>query len=262
MPPAGALVKVHYEGYLFPSDVKFDSSVDRGEPFTFKLGVGQVIQAWDTAVATMQQGEVASICCKSDYAYGWEGSPPKIPRDATLRFEINLISWEVPELDKADMTVEERTERAQVLKDEGTVLFKAQQLAEAAAKYQQAAEYAVLQKAEPASAALLTSCLLNEAQCHIKLQAWEAAVNCCRRVLEMEPNHAKALFRRGVALTALERYDEAKTDLKQACLTEPKSREMREQFELTKAAHAAKKKSDAAAFGGMFAANSAPSKKD
>ena len=60
-PPAGALVQAHYEGFLMSNGVKFDSSIDRGTPFSFHLGAGEVVQAWDVAIATMKRGEIASI---------------------------------------------------------------------------------------------------------------------------------------------------------------------------------------------------------
>ena len=66
---------------------------DRDEPFKFLLGVGDVIKGWDDGVATMKRGEKAILRARSDYAYGDEGSPPEIPKDATLDFEVELIDW-------------------------------------------------------------------------------------------------------------------------------------------------------------------------
>ena len=80
-------------GTLDSDGSKFDSSRDRDEPFTFKLGQGQVIKGWDASVATMKKGEQATVIIRGDYAYGAAGSPPKIPADATLRFDIELLSW-------------------------------------------------------------------------------------------------------------------------------------------------------------------------
>ena len=78
------------EGWLLDGQ-KFDSSRDREEPFTFKLGVGEVIEGWDIAVAAMAPGEVASFTVRSDYAYGWEGKPPKIARSDPLgHLEVEL----------------------------------------------------------------------------------------------------------------------------------------------------------------------------
>jgi FK506-binding protein 4/5 len=74
---------VHYTGTL-TDGTKFDSSVDRGDPFSFTLGASQVIKGWDTAVATMKKGEKVLLTLRQDYAYGERGSPPNIPGGATL----------------------------------------------------------------------------------------------------------------------------------------------------------------------------------
>jgi FKBP-type peptidyl-prolyl cis-trans isomerase len=74
---------VHYTGTLLDG-TKFDSSVDRDEPFSFSLGHGSVIKGWDIGVATMKKGEKALFTLRHDYAYGEKGSPPTIPPSATL----------------------------------------------------------------------------------------------------------------------------------------------------------------------------------
>jgi len=91
-PEDGDEVSVHYVGTLLDG-TKFDSSRDRGDPFVFKLGQGQVIKGWDKGVATMRRGEKALLVCGPDYAYGAAGAPPKIPSNATLQFEVELLSW-------------------------------------------------------------------------------------------------------------------------------------------------------------------------
>jgi FK506-binding protein 4/5 len=90
-PEAGNNVKCHYTGRLLDGD-KFDSSRDRGDPFSFKIGAG-VITGWSEGVATMQVGEIAQFCIAPAKAYGDSGSPPKIPPKATLQFEIELLSF-------------------------------------------------------------------------------------------------------------------------------------------------------------------------
>merc|ERR1712136_575725 len=80
-------------GTLQSDGSEFDSSRSRGKPLTFTLGQGQVIQGWDKGVATMKQGEVAKFTLSPEFAYGEEGSPPKIPANATLIFEVELLSW-------------------------------------------------------------------------------------------------------------------------------------------------------------------------
>ena len=96
-PFEGAEVQVHYVGTLLSDGSKFDSSRDRPGNFKFKIGLGQVIKGWDKGVATMHKGEKAELFCRSDYAYGDSGSPPKIPGGATLKFEVELLSWAEPE---------------------------------------------------------------------------------------------------------------------------------------------------------------------
>ncbi|XP_042354136.1 FK506-binding protein 1-like [Plectropomus leopardus] len=90
-PKSGQAVKVHYTGTLLDGS-KFDSSRDRGQPFEFKIGQQQVIRAWDEGVAQMSVGQVAKLTCTPDYAYGARGFPPVIPPNATLIFEVELIS--------------------------------------------------------------------------------------------------------------------------------------------------------------------------
>ncbi|KAD7480168.1 hypothetical protein E3N88_03304 [Mikania micrantha] len=86
------LLDVHYEGSLAETGEVFDTTHEDNTIFTFELGKGSVIKAWDVALRTMKVGEVAKITCKSDYAYGSAGSPPEIPPDATLVFEVELVA--------------------------------------------------------------------------------------------------------------------------------------------------------------------------
>ncbi|XP_028986972.1 peptidyl-prolyl cis-trans isomerase FKBP1A-like [Betta splendens] len=89
-PKRGCTVTVHYVGTL-TNGKKFDSSRDRGEPFQFNLGKGEVIRGWDEGVAQMSVGQVARLICSPDYAYGPRGYPPTIPANAVLVFEVELL---------------------------------------------------------------------------------------------------------------------------------------------------------------------------
>jgi FKBP-type peptidyl-prolyl cis-trans isomerase len=90
--PKGARVTVHYTGYLTDGK-KFDSSVDRKQPFGFTVGVGQVIRCWDEGIIQMRKGEKAKLTCPSDYAYGDRGFSGAIPPKATLIFDVELIDF-------------------------------------------------------------------------------------------------------------------------------------------------------------------------
>jgi FKBP-type peptidyl-prolyl cis-trans isomerase len=87
---SGQKVAVHYTGWLTDGS-KFDSSVDRGRPFEFKLGAGQVIRGWDEGVAGMKEGEKRKLTIPSDLGYGDRGFPGAIPPKATLIFEVELL---------------------------------------------------------------------------------------------------------------------------------------------------------------------------
>lgn len=93
VPSGGQTVKAHYTGWLdgFDSDKKFDSSRDRGRPFTFKVGAGQVIRGWDEAFSTMKVGERRNIILPSRLAYGDRGAGGIIPGGATLYFDVELL---------------------------------------------------------------------------------------------------------------------------------------------------------------------------
>ena len=87
---SGQTVSVHYTGWL-TNGTKFDSSLDRGEPFSFRLGGGMVIKGWDQGVAGMKVGGKRKLTIPAEMGYGARGAGGVIPPNATLIFEVELL---------------------------------------------------------------------------------------------------------------------------------------------------------------------------
>ena len=93
-PKSGQTCVMHYTGWLYndgKKGKKFDSSVDRNEPFEFPIGQGQVIKGWDEGVAGMKVGGKRKLVIPPSLGYGARGAPPVIPPNATLNFEVELL---------------------------------------------------------------------------------------------------------------------------------------------------------------------------
>jgi peptidylprolyl isomerase len=93
-PQTGKTCVMHYTGWLYNNGVKgakFDSSVDRGQPFEFTIGVGQVIKGWDEGVASMKVGGKRTLIIPPELGYGARGAGGAIPPNATLMFDVELL---------------------------------------------------------------------------------------------------------------------------------------------------------------------------
>jgi peptidylprolyl isomerase len=94
-PKPGQTCVMHYTGWLYENGAKgkkFDSSLDRGQPFEFKIGAGQVIAGWDEGVATMKVGGKRTLIIPPDLGYGARGAGGVIPPNATLIFDVELLA--------------------------------------------------------------------------------------------------------------------------------------------------------------------------
>ncbi|KAG8509058.1 Peptidyl-prolyl cis-trans isomerase FKBP4 [Galemys pyrenaicus] len=348
MPMIGDRVFVHYTGWLLDG-TKFDSSLDSKEKFSFDLGKGEVIKAWDIAVATMKVGEVCHITCKPEYAYGSAGNPPKIPSNATLVFEVELFEFKGEDLtdeedggiirriqvkgegyarpnegamvevtlkghykeqifdqrelrfeigegesldlpsglekviqrmekgeqslvylkpsyafgsagkekfqippqaelkyevhlknfDKAkeswEMNAEEKLEQSTIVKERGTVYFKEGKYKQALLQYKKIVSWLEYESsfsnedAQKAQSLRLAS-HLNLAMCHLKLQAFSAAVDNCNKALELDNNNEKGLFRRGEAHLAVNDFELARADFQKVLQLYPNNKAAKAQL--------------------------------
>lgn len=248
-PPKGDEVSAHYTGTLCSDGSKFDSSRDRGQPFKFTIGQGQVIKGWDSGFSTMKVGEKAILRCRSDYAYGSMGSPPKIPGGATLDFDVELLGFAPKKKQRWEMSKEEQQGEANRLKDEGTGLFKEKRFKEALEKYEEAQEFIEHDEAvEP----LWVTCKLNAAQAAINMQDFPLAMTLSTAALKKDPTNVKALYRRGLSRNHLGLVDEALDDLNKALELDPDNKPVKVEIASAKKHIADALKKQKAAYGNMF----------
>jgi peptidylprolyl isomerase len=199
---------------------EFDSSRKRGKPFKFVIGCKQVIKGWDQGFMTMRMGEKAILRCRSDYAYGKNGSG-SIPPGATLNFDVELISSAPKKKERHEMNDTEREQEATKLKEEGTKLFQTKEFARAIALYNDGAE---LVESIELCDGLYTACKLNAAQAAINIQDYASAVTYATEALKKDETNVKAYYRRGVARNHLGLSEEAMLDLQATLELDPENK--------------------------------------
>ena len=249
-PQPGDKVIAHYTGTL-EDGTKFDSSRDRGTPFDFTIGRGQVIKGWDQGFATMKKGERAVLTIKSDYGYGDRGSPPKIPGGATLLFDVELISFAPKKKEKWEMSDAEKLAEATALKGSAKEEFKAGQFSSAFESYKEAIS---LIEGMDEGKDMTASLNLNAAIAAVKCKDYSPALKMTTNVLESDPANSKALYWRAVANKKSGNFAEAKNDIVAAVKLEPKNKTLRKEYEEIKKVALESKKKEKAAFGNMFKA--------
>lgn len=247
-------VKVHYSGYLLDGS-KFDSSRDRDEKFKFKIGKGQVIKGWDVGVATMKKGEVARFRVRSDFGYGAAGSPPKIPADATLIFDVELFSWKQEAKKKWDYSKEEKIAAAEKEKDAGNEQFKAGKTEEALQHYKESLDfcsYMYSDEDKKLVRATKIAANLNASACCVKLAKWKDALKYADDALKIEDTNVKAMWRKAQALRGKGDLDEAKDVIVKAIRLDAKNKSLRDELELIKGDIAKATEKQKSLFGNVF----------
>eukprot|EP01027_Heterolobosea_sp_BB2_P003771 GEZU01005702.1.p1 GENE.GEZU01005702.1~~GEZU01005702.1.p1 ORF type:complete len:267 (-),score=17.40 GEZU01005702.1:274-1074(-) len=184
----GYKVAVNYVGRLEDGTI-FDSSQNKGKPFTVTLGSDDddFAYIWQLAIATMQVGELSRFTCSPDYGYGEEGLATfGIPPNAKLIFEVEMLSQEVDQMSR--LPIQERLARGNALKEEGNALYRKAEYEAALEKYKAAFDHytyvwglSETQKRHLREAKL--PCLLNLSQCYLKLGRHRECIDKCTEVI-------------------------------------------------------------------------------
>lgn len=201
--PANSIVIVHYTGRLAANGEKFDSSLDRGEPFKFTLGESQVIKAWELGVASMKVGEKCVLHCEPSYAYGEAGAPPSIPANAILLFEVELLDYEENPKEPAEIIA-----FCQRMKESGNEQMKGEGDKQKALKcYEKAVEKMKACPNFPEE--LKITLFVNASIASSSLNDHKKAVEYSRKALSLNPQHSKAAYRLAFALSSVGDLPEA-----------------------------------------------------
>lgn len=252
-------VKVNYKLFVVEGEESF-RQVDEKRDFEFITGAEEVPAGLDQAVLSMKKGEQGYITVLPKYGYGSEGNASlNIPPDAKLRYEFELVDWE-KEKNSWEMSKEEKIEAASKCKREGNDLYSGQKYKRAIKKYKKAMNYLPdyeinklpAEEYAKATKEVLIPAHLNAAACYLKTREFKEAKDECEKVLKLDADNLKALFRRACVLMEFDDWDLARSDLERALEIDPENKEVKRQMTILNKKEAAQNKKDKKIFGGMF----------
>lgn len=227
-PTSGSYVSIRFEGKLEDATI-----VEKVENLRFILGDEDVIQAFDLAVALMEENEKAIVTTDARYAYGIHGRPdlkPPIPQNALLTYEIEVLSvGEGPNLEK--LSPEERVKLGDGKRLHGNELYAREEFSGAINLYKRGIKY--LEGSDDKDVfCMKIKCLNNLSAAQLKVKAYKMAIQSLDTVLQYEPENVKALFRKGKCLDGMKKEEEALEYLKKASTLDPNNKSIT--AELTK----------------------------
>ncbi|KAK3018976.1 hypothetical protein RJ639_003395 [Escallonia herrerae] len=237
-PLQDSLLRVHYKGMILNEEknVFYDTKVDnRGQPLMFSSGEGLVPEGFEMCVRLMLPGEIALVTCPPDYAYDKFPRPSNVPEGAHIQWEIELVGFETPK-DWTGMSFRSIMDDVEKTKGTGNRLFKEGKFELAKAKYEKAFRDPISVNVELCQ--WLTLLVLREfnhvnpqdddegkefsntrnllnlnvAACLLKMGEWKKSIEACNKVIEANPGHVKALYRRGMAYMSAGDFEEARND--------------------------------------------------
>ncbi|KAJ9190123.1 hypothetical protein P3X46_001353 [Hevea brasiliensis] len=214
-----SLLRVHYKGMLLNEEKKifYDTRVDNdGQPLEFRSGEGLVPEGFEMCVRLMLPGEIALVTCPPDYAYDKFQRPANIPEGAHIQWEIELLGFEMPK-DWTGMDFPSIMGEAEKIRNTGNRLFKEGKFELAKAKYEKVLRefnHVNPQDDEEGKVFVDTRNLLNLnlAACYLKMGECKKSIEYCNKVLDANPAHVKALYRRGMAYMTDGSFEEARDD--------------------------------------------------
>uniref|UniRef100_A0A3Q7JJ82 peptidylprolyl isomerase n=1 Tax=Solanum lycopersicum TaxID=4081 RepID=A0A3Q7JJ82_SOLLC len=220
-PLQDSLLRVHYKGLLLNEEktVFYDTRIDNnGQPLEFSSGEGLVPQGFEMSVRLMLPGEVSLVTCPPDYAYDKFERPANVPEGAYVQWEIELLDFNTPK-DWTGFSFREIMDDVEKIKGTGNRLFKEEKFELAKAKYEKASVLREFNHVHPQDdeegkefANTRNLLHLNVAACLLKLGEHKKSIETCNKVLDANPVHVKALYRRGMAYMASGDYEEARAD--------------------------------------------------
>lgn len=216
-----SLLRIHYKGMLLNEEntVFYDSKVDNNDqPLEFSSGEGLVPEGLEMCVRLMLPGEMALVTCPPDYAYDKFPRPANVPEGAHVQWEIELLGFEMPK-DWTGLSFRDIMEEAEKIRGTGNRLFKEGKFELAKAKYDKVLRefnHVNPQNDEEGKEFSDTRNLLNlnMAACYLKMRDCRKSIEACNKVLDANPVHIKALYRRGMAYMSSGDFEEARCDFK------------------------------------------------
>ncbi|CAA2991964.1 peptidyl-prolyl cis-trans isomerase PASTICCINO1 [Olea europaea subsp. europaea] len=218
-PLRDSLLHVHYKGMLLNAEktVFYDTKVDNnGQPLEFRSGEGLVPEGFEMCTRLMLPGEIALVTCPPDYAYDKFPRPANVPQGADIQWEIELLDYE-KQKDWTGFNFREIMEDVEKIKGTGNRLFKEGKYELAKAKYEHVLRefnHVNPQDDDEGKEFSNTRNLLhlNVAACFLKMGEPRKSIEACNKVLDANPVHVKALYRRGMAYMSAGDFEEARED--------------------------------------------------
>lgn len=229
-PNEGSLVKVIFVGKREDGAV-FEQKGSNEAPFEYMCLEDQVDESLDKAILTMKKGEKAQVFISSDRKQGSDHASETVLANPRLVYEVELLDF-TKEKPVWKMDTQEKIEACEKKKQEGNTMFKAGKFWLASKKYEKAVKciefnHSFSDEEKHLANALLLSCNLNNAACKLKLEDYIGAATLCTKVLELDPDNIKALFRRSQAYLHISDLEKAEADSKRALTIDPNNKDFK-----------------------------------